>query len=33
VTVHQKGAGRYSIGHPATLMDSAKSGITFVPLP
>jgi hypothetical protein len=34
VTVHQKGAGRYSIGYPAALLDSAKSGQTIViPVP
>jgi hypothetical protein len=34
VTVHQKGTGRYSIGYPAALLDSAKSGQTIVlPLP
>jgi hypothetical protein len=34
VTVHQKGTGRYSIGYPAALLDSAKSGTTIVlPLP
>jgi hypothetical protein len=34
VTVHQKGMGRYSIGYPAALLDSAKSGTTIVlPLP
>jgi hypothetical protein len=30
VTVHQKGIGRYSIGYPAALLDSAKSGRTIV---
>jgi hypothetical protein len=34
VTVHQKGTGRYSIGYPAILLDSAKSGQTIVvPVP
>jgi hypothetical protein len=34
VTVHQKGTGRYSIGYPAALLDSAKSGSTIVlPIP
>jgi hypothetical protein len=34
VTVHQKGIGRYSIGYPAALLDSAKSGTPIVlPVP
>jgi hypothetical protein len=34
VTVQQKGTGRYSVGYPAIMLDSAKSGQTIVlPLP
>lgn len=33
VTVHQKGSGRYSIGYPAALLDSAKNGRPTVLFP
>lgn len=33
VTVHQKGSGRYSIGYPAAMLDSAKIGRTSIVFP